>query len=90
MDQIKVEKLGEDELKAKGIFDWPVWEKEVSQFPWSYDQTEECYILEGKATVTPDSGDPVEFGVGDYVTFPKGINCTWNITTPVKKHYRFS
>jgi len=91
MDQhVKVEKLSQDELQQKGVFDWPMWEKEVSEFPWSYDQIEECYILEDQVTITPASGEPVTFGVGDFVTFPKGLNCTWKITSPVKKHYRFS
>ncbi|MBT4819744.1 MAG: DUF861 domain-containing protein [Lentisphaerae bacterium] len=39
--------------------------------------------------VTPDGGEPVEFGKGDLVTFPKGMSCTWMIRTDVKKHYRF-
>ena len=30
-------------------------------------------------TVTPDGGDPVEFGKGDLVTFPEGMSCTWEI-----------
>jgi uncharacterized protein len=28
-------------------------------------------------------------GAGALVTFPAGMSCTWNITAPVKKHYRF-
>jgi uncharacterized cupin superfamily protein len=54
-----------------GVFSWPVWEKEVSRFPWSYDSIEECYILEGDVTVEPKAGKPVSFGKGDFVTFPR-------------------
>jgi len=74
-------------LETMGVYDWPVWTKEVSTFPWSYDQNEMCYFLEGKVTVTPDGGDPVTMGEGDLVSFPKGMSCTWEISEPVTKHY---
>jgi hypothetical protein len=68
---------------------WPIWSKEVSVFPWSYDSTETCYLLAGEAIVTPDGGEPVQIGQGDLVTFPIGMACTWDIRRPVKKHYQF-
>lgn len=86
---IKVEKLSQEELKKRGIFGWPIWTKEVSRFPWSYDSTEECYLLEGAVTVETKDGKAVSFGEGDFVTFPKGLVCTWEIKVPVKKHYNF-
>jgi uncharacterized cupin superfamily protein len=76
-------------LEQLGVKSWPIWEKEVSEFPWRYDEAETCYLLEGEVTVTPDGGKPVKFGKGDLVTFPKGMSCTWKITKPVRKHYRF-
>jgi len=86
---IKVEKLSQEELKRRGVFAWPIWTKEVSRFPWSYDSTEECYLLEGDVTVETKDGKGVSFGKGDFVTFPKGLACSWNIKVPVKKHYNF-
>ena len=77
-------------LEDMGVFSWPIWEKEVSSFPWAYDMTEVCYILEGEVTVTPDGGEPVSIGPGDLVRFPEGMSCTWEITKPVRKHYDFS
>ncbi len=74
-----------DEMKVKS---WPIWEKEVSTFNWSYDETETCYLLAGRVKVQA-GGETVEFGAGDLVTFPKGLRCTWNILEPVRKHYRF-
>jgi uncharacterized cupin superfamily protein len=68
---------------------WPIWSKEVSVFPWSYDSTEICYLLAGEVIVTPDGGEPVQIGQGDLVTFPIGMACTWDIRRPVKKHYQF-
>ena len=67
---------------------WPIWEKEESTFPWEYDEQETCLILKGKATVKT-SGGTVEFGAGDYVVFPVGLKCTWQITDKIKKHYKF-
>lgn len=79
----------EQRLGQLGIKAWPIWEKEVSEFPWHYDDTETCYLLEGDVIVTPDGGEPVRFGAGDLVTFPAGLSCTWNVLKPVRKHYRF-
>ncbi|MBU3958462.1 MAG: cupin domain-containing protein [Candidatus Omnitrophica bacterium] len=87
--QIKVEKLNQEELDKRGIFSWPIWEKEVSRFDWSYDTTEECLLLEGKVTVETKDGEKVNFGKGDFVTFPKGLSCIWDIEEPVRKHYNF-
>ncbi len=87
--EIKIEKLDEGELGNKGVFGWPIWEKEVSKFDWKYDSVERCYFLEGKVTVTPKGGKPVTFGKGDFVTFPKGLACMWDVQEPVRKHYNF-
>lgn len=74
-------------LESLGVFEWPVWAKEASTFPWSYDATETCYFLEGEVVVTPDGGEPVRMGKGDLVRFPAGLSCTWEIRAGVKKHY---
>lgn len=79
----------ERKLQETGVFDWPIWTKEASEFPWSYDEEETCYFLEGEVIVTPDKGDPVQVGKGDFVTFPKGMSCAWKIIKDVKKHYNF-
>ena len=80
----------QDRLDELGVFSWPIWEKEQSEFPWHYDANETCYLLEGSVVVTPEGGDPVEFGAGDLVSFPKGMSCTWDISSAVRKHFRFS
>lgn len=90
MSGIRVEhEPGEDALREMGVFDWPVWTREVSEFPWQYGERERCYILEGDVVVTPDGGDPVRLGPGDLVTFPRGLSCTWRVRQPVRKHYQF-
>ncbi len=77
------------ELDQQGIPSWPIWEKEVSEFPWHFDEKETCYLHEGGITVTPDGGQPVRFGKGDLVTFPAGMSCTWKVHKPVRKHDKF-
>lgn len=90
MDQILIEhNPSEAKLDVMGIYGWPIWKKEVSSFPWSYDRQETCYILEGEVVVTPEGGEPVEITRGDLVTFPEGMNCTWDIKKDVRKHYNF-
>ncbi|MFC2061498.1 cupin domain-containing protein [Elusimicrobiota bacterium] len=86
MTEVKIEKLSEEELRSKGVFEWPIWQKEVSRFDWHYDIQEECYILEGKVKVETGTGD-VEFQAGDFVTFPSGMDCIWEIKENVRKHY---
>ncbi|MHC4945424.1 MAG: cupin domain-containing protein [Planctomycetota bacterium] len=90
MGSIKIERNpDEDKLNTLGVRGWPIWTKEISEFPWSYDAEETCYFLEGDVKVTPEGGDSVEVGKGDLVTFPKGMSCTWKVRKDVKKHYRF-
>lgn len=87
--EIKVQKLTDEQLKKMNVFNWPIWTKGVSRFDWSYDSVEECLFLEGQATVETKDGKSVSFGKGDFVTFPKGLSCTWDVKKPVKKHYNF-
>jgi len=71
------------EMKTK-----PTWGCEISEFDWHYDSEETCLLIEGEVTVKYNGGS-VSFGVGDMVTFPKGLSCVWVVTKPVKKHYIF-
>ena len=90
MSEIKVERdPGKGRLDGLGVSGWPIWTKEVSTFPWTYGDAETCYVLEGEVVVTPDGGEPVTIKAGDLVTFPRGMACSWKITQPIKKHYRF-
>ena len=87
--KIKIDKADKNEMAEKGVLDWPIWEKEISRFDWHYDSIEECYLLEGEVVVETEDGEKVEFGEGDFVTFPEGLSCIWDIKKPVRKHYNF-
>lgn len=84
-----VHEPSEEELRQRGVRSWPIWTKEVSTFPWRYDEQETCFFLEGEVIVTPLNGEPLRVGKGDLVTFPEGLECTWEVRSPVRKHYRF-
>jgi hypothetical protein len=84
--EIIVRKPTESEKKAMQAE--PIWTCEVKTFPYHYDDTETCLIIEGEVTVTSAS-EVVSFGPGDYVVFPKGLDCTWDVKKPVRKHYKF-
>ena len=53
-----------------------------------YDVEESCLILEGEVYVTAGS-ESVEIKSGDFVIFPKGLACVWQVTKPIRKHYQF-
>ncbi len=75
-------------LEVWGVYDWPLWNKDVSEFEWTYKVDEACYLLDGHIIVTPTEGEPMEFFAGDYITFPAGLTCRWQILEEVNKHYR--
>ncbi|NUQ62305.1 MAG: cupin domain-containing protein [Pirellulales bacterium] len=83
---IEIRKPTPDEQQQ--MRDWPIWEKEPSEFPWYYDEKETCLILEGDVTVESRE-QTVRFGPGDLVIFPQGLDCTWKISKAVRKHYQF-
>jgi len=68
---------------------WDIWTKEVSEFPWYYDEKKTCYILDGEATVIDNQGKQISFTTGDWVEFEQGLNCTWRVIRPIKKRYLF-
>ena len=77
-------------LESKGVFSWGTWGCDASKFPWTYSDNESCYLLKGQVTVTPTDGrKPATFGAGDFVTFPKDMSCTWDVSEAVHKHFLF-
>lgn len=86
--KIEIRQLSEKEINEMGISSWPIWTKEISIFDWYYDSVEECLILEGKIKVHTDECI-TEINAGDFVRFPKGLKCKWEVIEPVRKHYNF-
>jgi len=88
MSEITICKLSKEEFNSKKISTWEIWEKEVSKFSWKYEETEECYIIEGDIEVQTDT-QTFNIKAGDFVVFPKNLSCYWIIKTPVRKYYNF-
>ncbi len=43
MSEIEIERNpSKEQLEELGVTGWPIWTKEASQFPWSYDASETC------------------------------------------------
>ena len=83
-----IKKFNKNEVEKKNIRNWPIWEKEPSSFDWHYECGEVCYVLKGKAVIKTIYQE-VEIEEGDYVVFPAGMRCHWNIKEKFKKHYNF-
>jgi len=88
MEKIKVSTPSEQEVEKMGIKNWGIWEKEPSEFDWSYTDEEHCYIIEGRAQITTEEGS-VEIKKGNYAVFPRGLNCKWKVLEGIKKYYTF-
>lgn len=88
MPKVVIENPDQAELKKRGVYEWPVWTKEVSRFNWTYSGDEQCYVLEGEFTVETKEGN-FNIKPGDFITFRDGLECIWDIRVPVKKHYNF-
>lgn len=67
---------------------WPIWQCEPSKFDWEYEEEEHCFIVEGSVTVVGEV-NTVNIMAGDYVIFPKGLKCNWEVHETIKKHYSF-
>ncbi|XP_025888855.1 uncharacterized protein [Solanum lycopersicum] len=82
----------EAQLSELGIKSWPKWACSPGKYKLKFDAEETCYLLRGKVKVYPKNTtelSPVEFGAGDLVIIPKGLSCSWDITLPVDKYYKF-
>ncbi|MGY6216676.1 cupin domain-containing protein [Methylolobus aquaticus] len=91
MSKITIEhNPSEDRLKELGVAEWEIWEKEVSEFPIDFDETETAYVLEGEIIVTPADGEPVRIVPGDLVSFHAGLDSQWQVVKPLRKHYSYA
>lgn len=87
-DGVIVTRPSAAELESMGLETWNEWTCPVSEFDWTYSDTEEAYVLEGSVEVTGPR-DSVQVNAGDFVRFPKDFSCHWKVTSPIRKVYRF-
>ena len=95
MPRIRIQKLSDQQKKNLSIPEspksqgaWSVWECEPSTFDWHYDCDEKAYVYEG-CVLVKTRDERVEIKAGDFVVFPKGLSCTWEVIEKIKKVYKF-
>jgi uncharacterized protein len=63
-----------------------VWHCTPGTF-WLDHAAETVALLEGRVTVTPEGGEPVELKAGDVGFFPEGSRVLWEVHETVRKAY---
>lgn len=87
--KIRIEKMSKQEATEKyHIENWGTWECAPSSFDWKYEEEEMAYVFEGKVTVKTE-WESVTIESGDFVVFPKGLECHWTVQKPIKKVFTF-
>ncbi len=96
MRGITVERISGDKKREMNIpeepadtAEWSTWECGPSAFDWHYSDTEVAYVYEGRVVVRTAGGEEIEVRAGDLVTFPEGLDCTWQVKEKIKKVYCF-
>ncbi|MDT5127537.1 MAG: uncharacterized protein QOH54_3181 [Mycobacterium sp.] len=83
-----------EEMATHGVELWVdggssagIWQCAPGPSRWTLETNEVIYLVAGRMTVTPDSGEPAQIGVGDMAVFPKGWTGTWELHETVRKAY---
>ena len=84
--KISVDNYSEEGLEEEGVCEWTVRKWDDEKLDWYYEETELCYIVEGEAVIATEF-EPVTVRAGDFVTFPKGLECVWDVESELIMHY---
>ena len=57
---------------------------------WTSTAREVFLVLEGAVRIEFADGPPLELGVGDMASLPKGVETTWHVTAPFKEMWVLS
>ncbi|WP_025135096.1 cupin domain-containing protein [Leucobacter sp. PH1c] len=64
------------------------WRCEAGRSEWNFaEMGEVIHVLAGRLVVTEQGGEPLELGVGDVASFPRGWRGAWEILEPLEKFY---
>ena len=65
-----------------------VWECQPGGWQSTREDTEVCYILSGRATITDgENGTVYDVAAGDVLVQPKGWSGRWDVTETIRKVY---
>jgi uncharacterized protein len=71
----------EDSKLANGI-----WECTPGVFSWEHADETLC-LVQGKVTVIPEGGEPIEIRPGDLAFFANGTKTVWRVEETVRKAF---
>jgi uncharacterized cupin superfamily protein len=63
-----------------------IWECTPGTFDWTHTD-ETATLVAGRATVTPEGGEPMEIASGDVIFFPDGTKSRWEVHETVRKAF---
>ncbi|MDO6461603.1 cupin domain-containing protein [Granulosicoccaceae sp. 1_MG-2023] len=63
------------------------WSATPGTYHATYSGWEFIHVIEGKAIITPDGGEPVEVNPGDALVLEADFSGTWKIIEPILKHF---
>ncbi len=81
------ERLNNAFTNEKENFFCGVWESTTGKWTLNYTEDEFCYMLEGKAILTDESGQTEIFIKGDSFVIPAGFKGSWETIGNAKKLY---
>lgn len=61
-----------------------------SRFNYVFGTDETFHVIEGRVTITLESGEAVDLIPGDIVSFPRGAHAVWDIKEPLRKFFVLS
>ena len=64
-----------------------VWECTPGRWRRQITQQEFCHFIAGKATFTPDGGEPIALVAGDALAMPKNTLGIWDVQETLRKTY---
>lgn len=63
-----------------------IWQCTPGTFNWTHTD-ETATIVAGRATVTPEGGQPIELSAGDLACFTEGMKTRWQVHETVRKTF---
>ena len=64
-----------------------IWKATPGTYHATYAEYEFVHLIEGRITITPDGGQPMDVGPGDAFVVDAGFKGTWEIKESVVKHF---
>jgi uncharacterized cupin superfamily protein len=76
-------------MDSSSLLCYPIWTKEVSEFPCVCAEQESRYFIASNAVITTSGGEPASMEKSDIVIYPKEISKIWRIAKNVSKYYAY-